>query len=136
MQRRVIVGSVATFLVVIAAAGTGPVIGVNLASVVLAAGIPGGLLTGVLSRKPGHIGAGARAGLYGGAASFVVFIVVGSVQSVLGGDLSILFLGFQTALIALVIVPLHALEGAVGAALGVRVRRLLGIDEANGEEGP
>ena len=132
MQRRVIAGAAATFLVVVVAAGISTAVGVNLATVVLAAGLVGGLVTGALSSESGHVGAGARAGLYGGAAAFVAFVVVGSVQSVLGGDLSILFLGFQTVLIASLVVPLHAVEGAVGAAVGVSVRRLLGIDESDG----
>lgn len=123
MNRRVTVGAAVTFLVVVVAAGAGLVVGVNLANVVLVAGVPGGVAAGLLSREPGHVGAGARAGLYGGSAAFVLFVVVGSVQSVLGGDLSILFLGFQTVLIALVVVPLHALLGAIGAAVGVRIRR-------------
>lgn len=130
MERRVVAGAVATLLVVVGGALAGVATGGDLVPVVLLAGLAGGLVTGAFSRRAGHVGAGARAGGYGGAAGFVCFVAVGATQAVLGGDLSVLYLGAQSLLVALLVVPLHALLGAAGAAVGVRGRRAAGFETA------
>lgn len=131
MERRVVAGAVVTLVVVVAGAVASFVLARDLVAVVLLAGVTGGLVAGVLSRTAGHVGAGARAGGYGGAAGFVGFVAVGAVQAVVGGDLSVLLLGLQSVLIALLVVPLHALLGAVGASVGVRIRRSAGLETAS-----
>lgn len=127
MQRRIVAGAVATALVVVGAAVAGFVTGADLVPVILLAGLVGGLVAGLSSAADaaGHVGAGARAGAYGGAAGFVAFVLVGTVQAVLGGDLSVLVVGVETLLVAALVVPLHALLGAAGAGVGVRLRRRL-----------
>jgi hypothetical protein len=62
--------------------------------------------------------------------AFLGFVVVGVVQTVIGGDFSILFLGVQTVLVAVLVVPIHAAVGAVGAAVGVRIRAATGRETA------
>jgi hypothetical protein len=124
MERRTFVGTVVTAAVVVGAVVADFVADPDLLPLVLFAGAAGGLLAGGLSRDPGHVGAGARAGAYGGVVGFVAFVVVGAGQSVAAGDLSILLLGVQTLLIALLVIPVHALLGVAGAAVGVRLRRL------------
>lgn len=126
MERRVLAGAVATALVVIGAAVAGVATGTDPVPVVLGAGLAGGLVSGVAAPDPGHVGAGARGGTYGGAAGFVAFVAVGGVQAIFGGELSVLVLGLEALLIALLVVPLHALLGAVGAAVGVRVGQIGG----------
>ena len=42
------------------------------------------------------------------------------------GEFSLLLLVVQNLLVALLVVPFHALSGAAGAAVGVRLRRLAG----------
>ena len=123
MERRVIAGAAATLLVVVAAAFANVALQGDFVAVVLLAGMAGGLVAGSLSRADGHVGAGARAGGYGGAAAFALFVAVGAVQAVVGGDLSVLYLGFQSLLVAVLVVPLHAFLGAGGAAMAVSVRR-------------
>ncbi|QLD90194.1 hypothetical protein HWV07_14595 [Natronomonas salina] len=126
MERRVIAGAAATLLVVVAGAVANFATDGDLVVAVLLAGMAGGLVTGLLSRSGGHVGAGARAGAYGGGAGFALFLVVGSVQTVVGGDLSVLYIGVQSFLVAVLVVPLHALLGAGGAAMGVAIRRAAG----------
>lgn len=116
MDRRVAIGAT------VAAATV--VVGVFLGSVevVLGAGAVGGVVAGGLSQS-GHVGAGARAGAYGGGAGFVLFVLVGTLQSAFGGDLLVpAVIGAETLLIASIVVPLHAIFGAVAAAAGVRIR--------------
>jgi hypothetical protein len=127
----VVAGAAATLLVVVGAALASVATEGDFVPVALVAGFVGGLLAGALSRDAGHVGAGARAGGYGGAAAFVGFLVVGAVQAVAGGDLSVLYLGAQSLLVAMLVVPLHALLGAVGAAVGVRGRRAAGFETAD-----
>ena len=126
MERRTLAGTAATAVIVVGAAVADFLAEPDLLPLVLFAGAAGGLLAGGLSREPGHVGAGARAGAYGGAVGFVAFVAVGAVQSVVAGELSVLVLGAQTLLIALLVVPVHALLGVVGAAVGVRLRQLGG----------
>lgn len=116
-------GAAGTALVVAGAAVAGVAIGADLVPVVLGAGLVGGLVAGLGSDAAGHVGAGARAGAYGSAAGFAGFVAVGTGQAILGGEFSILVVGIETLLIALLVVPLHALLGAVATAVGVRVRR-------------
>jgi hypothetical protein len=52
------------------------------------------------------------------------------VQSVVSGDLGVLLLGFRTLLIALLLVPVQALLGAMTAPLGVRIRGAVGRETA------
>ncbi|MUV86474.1 hypothetical protein GJ631_07800 [Natronomonas sp. CBA1123] len=86
-------------------------LGRDLVAAVLFAALPGGIVAGLLSRESGHVGSGARAGAYGGIVAFLGFVAIGAVQTVLGGDLSVLFLGVQTVLVALLVVPIHAAVG-------------------------
>lgn len=130
MERRVIAGAVATLLVVVAGAVANFATDGDFVVAVLLAGMAGGLVAGLLSRSAGHVGAGARAGGYGGATAFALFVIVGALQAVVGGDLSVLYLGFQSLLIAVLVVPLHALLGAGGAAMGVEIRRAAGRETA------
>ena len=130
MERRVLAGAAATLLVVVAGALASFFTEGDFVAVVLLAGLAGGMVAGGLSREAGHVGAGARAGGYGGAAAFVAFVAVGAAQAVVGGDLSVLYLGFRTLLVALLVVPLHAALGAAGAAVGVRIRRAAGRETA------
>lgn len=130
MERRTLLGALATAAVVVGAATYGFLTGVDPVPVVLSAGAVGGLLAGALSASAGHVGAGARAGGYGAAAGFAAFVVVGGLQAVLGGDLSVLVIGVETLLIALLVLPLEAFFGAVAAALGVRLRRAGGLETA------
>lgn len=130
MQRRVLAGGIATFLVAIGAAIADFLAEGDYVAGVLAAGLVGGFLAGALSRREGHLGAGARAGGYGGAAAFAGFVVVGGAQALLGGDSSVLLLGFETVLVGLLVVPLYALSGALAAAAGVRLRRVTGQETA------
>lgn len=126
MERRVLAGGVATALVVVGAAVASFATDADLVPVVLGAGLVGGLVAGLVSQAPGHVGAGARAGAYGGATGFVAFVAVGTVQALLGGDLSVLAIGLEALLVALLVVPLHAILGVAGATIGVRVGRLTG----------
>lgn len=132
MERRVVAGAAATLLVVVAAAFANVALQADYVSVVLLAGLAGGVVAGALSPavEGGHVGAGARAGGYGGGAAFALFVAVGAVQAVVGGDLSVLYLGFQSLLVALLVVPLHAFLGAGGAAMAVSVRRRVGRESA------
>lgn len=122
MERRVLAGAAATFAVVVGGALVDFLTGEDFVVVVLGAGLAGGLVAGILSQAGSHVGAGARAGGYGGAAGFVAFVAVGAVQATFGGDLSVLYLGFQSLLVAVLVVPLYAVSGAVAAAVGVRLR--------------
>ncbi|WP_254838680.1 hypothetical protein [Natronomonas marina] len=124
MDRRTLAGAVVTAVAAVAAVVADFLAEADLLGLVLVAGLAGGVVVGALSRTPGHVGAGARAGAYGGGAAFVAFVAVGVAQSVAAGDLAVLVLGVQTLLIALLVIPVHALSGAVGAALGVRMRRV------------
>lgn len=126
MDHRVLAGAAATLLVVVAGAVASFVTAGDYEAAVLLAGLAGGVVAGGLSRAAGHVGAGAMAGGLGDAAGFVAFVAVGAVQAVTGGDLSVLYLGLRTLLVALLVVPLHALGGAGGAAVGVRIRRAAG----------
>ena len=126
MERRVLAGTVATLLVAVGGAVADFVADADLVWVVLGAGVAGGLVAGALSGRPGHVGAGARAGGGGGALAFLGFVAVGGAQALAGGDLALLYLGFQSLLVALLVVPLHALSGALAAAGGVRLRRAAG----------
>lgn len=126
MERRVVAGAAATLLVVVTGALASFFTAGDYVAAVLLAGLAGGLVAGVLSPGAGHVGAGARAGGLGGAAAFLAFVAIGAVQAVSGGDLSVLYLVVRTLLVALLVVPLHTLGGAAGAAVGVRVRRAAG----------
>lgn len=123
MDGRVVIGATVTAAAMIGGVFAGSV------EAVLGAGAAGGAVAGLLSRS-GHVGAGARAGAYGGASGFVLFVLVGTLQSIAGGDLAVpAVIGAETLLIATVVVPIHALLGAVAAAVGVRIRRLLRDEE-------
>lgn len=126
MERRVLAGAGATCIVFVGAAIADFFLDGEFAAVVLLAGLAGGLTAGLLSKTAGHVGAGVRAGGYGAAAGFLAFLLVGVVQSVLSGDLGVLVLGFRTFLIALLLVPVQAVLGAMAAPLGVRIRRAFG----------
>lgn len=130
MERRVLVGGFTTALAVVGVVLGSFLLGQDLVAAVLFAALPGGVVAGLLSREPGHVGSGARAGAYGGVVAFLGFVAVGAVQTVTGGDLSILFLGVQTVLVALLVVPIHAAVGAAGAAVGVRIRHAMGRETA------
>lgn len=130
MERRIIAGAVATLLVVVGGAVANFATDGDFVVAVLLAGMAGGFVAGLLSRSDGHVGAGARAGGYGGAAAFALFVVVGAAQAVAGGDLTVFYLAFQSLLLAVLVVPLHALLGAGGAAMGVEVRRAAGRETA------
>lgn len=119
-----------TVLAVLGAVSGSFLLGRDLVAVVLVGALPGGVVAGLLSRGPGHVGAGARAGAYGGLVAFLGFVVVGAVQTVIGGDLSVLVLGVQTVLVAVLVVPIHAAVGAVGAVVGVRIRNAAGRETA------
>ncbi|MES3517502.1 MAG: hypothetical protein PPP58_07545 [Natronomonas sp.] len=123
MRRRVLLGAAATFLVAVGAIVGGVATETNPVGVVLAAGLVGGFLVGVLSTQSGHVGDGARAGGYGGGVAFLGFVAVGLLQSLLDGDLSVLVIGVETVLIALVVVPIHAISGGVAAGIGRWLRR-------------
>lgn len=124
MDRRIVVGATLTTFAVVASVFLGRI------DAIIAAGFVGGLAAGVLSRPgsrngdgTGHVGAGAKAAGIGGAAGFVLFVVVGTIQSLFGGDLSVpAVLGLLTILLAAVVVPIQALLGAIGGAVGVRIR--------------
>lgn len=126
MERRVLAGALATLSVAVGGAVVDFVVDGDLVAVVLGAGVAGGLVAGALSGRRGHVGAGARAGGYGGALAFLGFVAVGGGQTLAGGDLAMLYLGFQSLLLALLVVPLHAVSGALAAAGGVRLRRAAG----------
>lgn len=126
MERRVLVGGFVTVLAVVGVVLGSFLLGRDLVAALLVAALPGGVVAGLLSGTPGHVGAGARAGAYGGVVAFLGFVVVGVVQTVIGGDLSLLVLGAQTVLVAVLVVPIHAAVGAVGAAVGVRIRNAAG----------
>jgi hypothetical protein len=128
MDRRVLAGAAATCFVFVSAAVADFFLSDGFAPLVLLAGLAGGLVAGLLSAAQGHVGAGARAGGYGAAAGFLAFLVVGVVQSVVSGDFGVLLLGFRTLLIGLLLVPVHALLGAMTAPLGVRIRRAAGLE--------
>lgn len=128
MERRILAGAVVTAVVVVGGAIANFALDVDLVAVILLAGLVGGFVTGLLSAETGHVGAGARAGGYGGALGFVAFVTVGVVQSAVDGDISVLIIGFEALLIALVVVPIHALLGAMAASLGVRIRKAAGFD--------
>ncbi|WP_178916121.1 hypothetical protein [Natronomonas gomsonensis] len=130
MERRVLVGGFTTALAVVVVVLGSFLLGRDLVAAVLFAALPGGIVAGLLSRESGHVGSGARAGAYGGVVAFLGFVAVGAVQTILGGDLSVLFLGVQTVLVALLVVPIHAAVGAGGAAVGVRIRRAMGRETA------
>lgn len=136
MDRRVVAGGVVTAVVVATVAAADFVVEADLVVGVILAGACGGFVAGVLSDASGHVGAGARGGAYGGAAAFGLFVVVGLTQSVVAGDDVRLpaLVGFELLLIAVLVVPIHGLLGAVGAAVGVRVRRRLGADASDGDE--
>lgn len=125
MDRRVLAGAGTTCLVFVVAAIADFFLPGEYAPVVLLAGLPGGMVAGLLSTRPGHVGAGARAGGYGAGAAFLAFLVVGAVQAGVSRDAGVLLLGFRTLLVALLLVPVHAVLGAVSAPLGVRIRRAL-----------
>lgn len=129
MEARTLAGTLTTLWVAVTAVVADFLLAADLLAIVLLAGLAGGLVTGAWSTAPGHRAAGARAGAAGGAASFLGFVAVGAAQSVLAGTPGTLILGLQTLLVALLVVPLHALGGAVGAAVGLRIRhRLDGAD--------
>jgi hypothetical protein len=130
MERRVLAGGFVTVLAVVGVVLGSFLLQRDLVAAVLLAALPGGLVAGLLSRATGHVGSGARAGAYGGLVAFLGFVVVGVVQTVIGGDFSILFLGVQTVLVAVLVVPIHAAIGAVGAAIGVRIRAATGRETA------
>lgn len=130
MERRVLAGAGATCFVFVGAAVADFFLSGEFAAIVLLAGLAGGLIAGVLSENAGHVGAGVRAGGYGAAAGFLAFLLVGVAQSLLSGDFGVLVLGFRTFLIALLLVPVQAVLGAIGAPLGVRIRRFLGRETA------
>jgi hypothetical protein len=130
MERRVLVGGLTTAFAVVGVVLGSFLLGRDLVAAVLFAALPGGVVAGLLSRESGHVGSGARAGAYGGIVAFLGFVAIGAVQTVLGGDLSVLFLGVQTVLVALLVVPIHAAVGALGAAVGVRIRRAMGRETA------
>ncbi|MCY4732047.1 hypothetical protein KY092_15910 [Natronomonas gomsonensis] len=130
MERRVLVGGFTTALAVVGVVLGSFLLGRDLVAAVLFAALPGGVVAGLCSRESGHVGSGARAGAYGGIVAFLGFVIVGAVQTVLGGDFSILFLGVQTVLVALLVVPIHAAIGAVGAVVGVRIRNAMGLETA------
>lgn len=130
MERRVLAGGFVTVLAVVGVVLGSFLLQRDLVAAVLLAALPGGLVAGLLSRAAGHVGSGARAGAYGGLVAFLGFVVVGAVQTVIGGDFSILFLGVQTVLVAVLVVPIHAAVGAVGAAVGVRIRAATGRETA------
>jgi hypothetical protein len=126
MERRVLVGTAATWVVFVGAVLADFALEGDLVAAVLLAGLVGGLSAGLLSATPGHVGAGARAGGYGAAAGFLAFLAVGAVQSAVSGEFGVLLLGVRTLLIALLLVPVEALLGALAAPLGVRLRRAAG----------
>ena len=126
MQRRVLVGAAATAAAVVGSVVADFLTDADLLVAVLLAGVTGGVVAGALSEQSGHVGAGARAGALGGAAGFVGFVVVGVAQSAVAGEFSLLLLVVQNLLVALLVVPFHALSGAAGAAVGVRMRRPTG----------
>ena len=130
MERRVVAGAAATLLVVVAAAFANVAFQGDYVAAVLLAGMAGGVVAGALTpaSRGGHVGAGARAGGYGGGAAFALFVAVGAVQAVVGGDLSVLYLGFQSLLVALRVVPLHAFLGAGAAAMAVWTKRALALE--------
>ena len=130
MERRVLAGAAATLLVAVGGAVADFAVDADLVAVVLGAGLAGGLVAGALSRRAGHVAAGARAGAYGGALTFLGFVAVGAGQAVASGEFALLYLGFQSLLVALLVVPLHALAGAFAAAVGVRLRRAAGRQTA------
>ncbi|WP_336136179.1 hypothetical protein [Natronomonas amylolytica] len=130
MQRRVLAGAAATWSVFVGAAVADFFLDGEFAPVVFLSGLAGGLVAGLLSKTSGHVGAGVRAGGYGAAVGFLAFLVVGVVQSAVSGDLGVLLLGFRTLLIALLLVPVQALLGAMMAPLGVRIRGALGRETA------
>lgn len=119
-------GAAATLVVAVGGTVADFAAAADLVWVVLGAGLAGGLVTGALSGRAGHVPAGARAGAYGGVLAFLGFVAVGAGQAVASGDFALLYLGFQSLLIALLVVPLHALSGALAAAVGVRLRRAAG----------
>lgn len=123
MDRRNQLGAASTALVVVMGVFAGRI------AVIFAAGFVGGLVAGVgvASDQAGPSGrAGAKAAAIGGAFGFLVFVAVGTLQSLATGDLSIpAVLGFQTILLALLVVPFLAILGGIGGPIGVRVRRLL-----------
>lgn len=128
MERRVLAGAGTTCFVFVGGAVADFFLDSEFATMVLLAGLAGGLIAGLLSATPGHVGAGVRAGGYGAAAGFLAFLLVGVVQSFLSGDFGVLVLGFRTVLIALLLVPVQAVLGAMGAPLGVRIRRAVGLE--------
>jgi hypothetical protein len=130
MDRRLLAGGTVTVLAVVLVVLGSFLLQRDFVVAVLFAALPGGVLTGMLSRTPDHVGAGARAGAYGGLVGFFAFVVIGSLQTLLGGNLSVLVLGVQTILVAVLVVPLHAVLGAIGAAVGVRIRRASGRETA------
>lgn len=130
MERRVLAGGFATVLAVVGVVVGSFLLQRDLVAAVLFAAFPGGVVAGLLSRDAGHVGSGARAGAYGGFVAFLGFVAVGAVQTAIGGDFSILVLGVQTVLVAILVVPIHAVVGAVGAAIGVRIRRASGRETA------
>lgn len=126
MERRVLAGAAATWFIFVGAALADFFLPGEFAAVVLLAGLAGGVVAGLLSDAPGHVGAGGKAGGYGAAAGFLVFLVVGVGQSVRSGEFGVLLLGVRTLLVGLLLVPVQALLGAVASPLGVRVRRAVG----------
>ena len=130
MDRRTLAGTAVTAAAVVTGVVADFLAEADLLPLLLAAGAAGGLLAGGLSRESGHVGAGARAGAYGGAVGFLGFVAVGLGQS-LGGGPPVLVLGAQTLLIAVLVVPVYALSGAVAAAVGVRLRRAGGRETAS-----
>ncbi|MFQ3320460.1 MAG: hypothetical protein ACI8UR_000924 [Natronomonas sp.] len=130
MERRTLAGAAVTALVVVGGAAASRLIEGNAVAGVLFAGIAGGAVVGLLSKTPGHIGAGARAGGYGGAVGFGVFIAASGVLAVMAGDPSFLVFAVQRLLIGVLVVPLHTVLGAGTAAVGVRVRRAAGRETA------
>lgn len=130
MERRILAGAFATALAVIVVTFVGYNAERSLVAFVLLAGLLGGFVAGIFSRTAGHVSAGARAGGYGGAGGFAAFVLVGAVQAILDGDLSVLVLGFEVILIALLVVPLYAVSGALASGVGVRVRRAIVYETA------
>lgn len=126
MDNRILVGAASTALVVVVGVFVGRI------AVIFAAGFVGGVMVGIRMfevpdgrSEPGPVGTGARAAAIGGACGFLAFVVVGTLQSLVSGDLSVpAVLGFQTILVAVLVVPLQAVLGAIGGSVGVRLRGL------------
>lgn len=126
MDNRILVGAASTAFVVVVGVFVGRI------AVIFAAGFVGGVVVGIRIVEgpdgrsvPGPVGTGARAAAIGGACGFLAFITVGTLQSLVSGDLSVpAVLGFQTVLVAMLVVPLQAVFGAIGGSVGVRVRSL------------